>query len=85
MDVQSDSAGKIPVLQTAKAVTVSFVICTIATYLTQLCKIQGGSLPAITAIVVILATAFPTQFGRLAPAGDTIAMVLMQVIKIYSI
>ncbi|KAF2315582.1 hypothetical protein GH714_040091 [Hevea brasiliensis] len=39
----------------------------------------GSSLPAITAMVVILATAFPTQFAHLAPAGDTIALVLMQV------
>ncbi|XP_021651554.2 uncharacterized protein LOC110643480 isoform X2 [Hevea brasiliensis] len=79
MDVESNSAGKIPVLQSATALTVSFVICKTAIYLTQLCKIQGGSLPAITAMVVILATAFPTQFARLAPAGDTIALVLMQV------
>ncbi|KDP22238.1 hypothetical protein JCGZ_26069 [Jatropha curcas] len=80
MDVEySNSSGNIPVLQTATALTISFMICKTATYLTQLCKIQGGSLPAITAIVVILATAFPTQFGRLAPAGDSMALVLMQV------
>lgn len=36
-------------------------------------------MPAITAIVVILATLFPTQFGKLAPSGEALALILMQV------
>ncbi|XP_015869156.3 uncharacterized protein LOC107406530 isoform X2 [Ziziphus jujuba] len=40
---------------------------------------KGGSLPVITALVVILATIFPRHFGYLAPAGDAIALVLLQV------
>ncbi|GMY07296.1 putative membrane protein yjcl [Fagus crenata] len=79
VDVESDSGGKLPVLQAATAIAISFLICKTSTYLTNVCGIQGGSLPAITAIVVILATVFPTQFGSLAPAGDTIALVLLQV------
>ena len=83
MDVESDSGGKLPVLQSATAIAISFLICKTSTYLTNVCGIQGGSLPAITAIVVILATVFPTQSGSLAPAGDTIALVLLQVIEIF--
>lgn len=79
VDVESDSGGKLPVLQAATAVAISFLICKTSTYLTNICGIQGGSLPAITALVVILATVFPTKFGFLAPAGETIALVLMQV------
>ncbi|CAK7338850.1 unnamed protein product [Dovyalis caffra] len=79
MDVSSNSEGKIPVLQTATALAISFMICKIGTYLARLCKIQGGTLPAVTAIVVFLATLFPAQFVYLAPAGDTLALVLMQV------
>ncbi|XP_065869384.1 uncharacterized protein [Euphorbia lathyris] len=79
MDVETNTAGKISVLQTAFALAVSFTICKTATCLIQYCKIQGGSLPAITALAVMVATAFPSQFGRLAPSGDTISMVLMQV------
>ncbi|WCJ36702.1 hypothetical protein M5689_017885 [Euphorbia peplus] len=79
MKVENDSAGKISVHQTAFALAVSFMICRTATFLTQYFKIQGGSLPAITALAVILATGFPSQLGRLAPSGDTISMVLMQV------
>lgn len=79
MDTESNSGGKTPVLQTAMALVISFAICKTAMYLTKLCRIQGGSLPVVTAIVVLLATVFPTPFGYLAPAGDTIALVLMQV------
>ncbi|KAJ0099100.1 hypothetical protein Patl1_20196 [Pistacia atlantica] len=42
-------------------------------------KIPGSSLPAITAIVVIFATALPAQFNELAPAGEAMALILMQV------
>ncbi|XWS50470.1 hypothetical protein CRYUN_Cryun12cG0090100 [Craigia yunnanensis] len=75
----SQSGGKLPVLQIATALAVSFTICKLGAYLTKYFGIQGGSLPAVTAIVVILATVFPTQFGRLAPSGEAMALILMQV------
>ncbi|KAJ7969895.1 Keratin-associated protein, putative (DUF819) [Quillaja saponaria] len=71
--------SKLPVLQMATALAVSFAICKTANLLTKYFGIQGGGLPAITAIVVILATAFPKQFAYLAPSGETMAMILMQV------
>ncbi|KAL9412326.1 hypothetical protein AB3S75_045868 [Citrus x aurantiifolia] len=79
VDKESSSEDKTPVLQTATALAISFVICKTATYLSNLFRIQGGSLPGVTAIVVILATLLPKQFSYLAPAGDTLALVLMQV------
>ncbi|KAK8692730.1 hypothetical protein V6N13_070337 [Hibiscus sabdariffa] len=79
IDLDSKMGSKSPVLQTATAVAMSFLICKMASYLTNLFKIEGGILPGVTAIVVILATLFPTQFGDLAPAGDAVALVLMQV------
>lgn len=81
MDTNTGSGSKLPVLQTASALAVSFAICKTATYLNKLVGIQGGDLPAITAIVVILATSLPKEFGYLAPAGDTVALVLMQVFE----
>ncbi|GMI98231.1 hypothetical protein like AT5G24000 [Hibiscus trionum] len=80
-EINSDSktGSKTPVLQIATALSVSFLICKMASYLTNLFKIEGGILPGVTAIVVILATLFPTPFGNLAPAGDAVALVLMQV------
>ncbi|EYU25137.1 hypothetical protein ABFS82_06G029500 [Erythranthe guttata] len=76
---ESESDNKLPVLQTATAVAVSFIICKIATVLTKHFGIQGGTLPAITAIVVVLATSFPNQFAYLAPSGEAMALILMQV------
>lgn len=78
----SDSTSKLPVLQIGSAVAVSFAICKAGTSLTKLFGIQGGDLPAITAIVVILATLFPGYFHHLAPAGDSLSIVLMQVTQL---
>lgn len=83
MNLDSNMGGKIPVLQTATALAISFFICKTAYYLTNLLKIEGGILPGITATVVILATLFPKQFGNLAPAGDMLALVLMQVLSVW--
>ncbi|GLU24305.1 hypothetical protein SLE2022_402500 [Rubroshorea leprosula] len=79
MNSDPDSGGKIPVLQIATALAVSFLICKTASYLTKAWQIEGGILTGVTAIIVILASLFPTQFGHLAPAGDAIALILMQV------
>lgn len=66
-------------LQMATALAVSFAICKAATSLSKIFGIQGGELPTVTAIVVILATLLPSQFRHLAPAGDAFSLVLMQV------
>ncbi|KAK6135256.1 hypothetical protein DH2020_030999 [Rehmannia glutinosa] len=79
LNEESESGGKLSVLQIATAIAVSFVICKSGSYLTKYFGIQGGSLPAITAIVVVLATAFPNQFAYLAPSGEAMALILMQV------
>nr|XP_016495758.1 PREDICTED: uncharacterized membrane protein YjcL-like isoform X1 [Nicotiana tabacum] len=76
--VKFDSRNK-PVLQIGTALTVSFAICKAATSFSRFFGTQGCDLPAITAIVVLLATAFPAYFRNLASAGDEIAIVLMQV------
>ncbi|KAK1399504.1 putative membrane protein YjcL [Heracleum sosnowskyi] len=78
-DNESKSNSQLPVLKSATALAVSFAICKTANFLTNYFRIQGGSLPAITAIVVILATALPKQFAQLAPSGEAMAMILMQV------
>uniref|UniRef100_A0A7N0VLJ3 Membrane protein YjcL n=1 Tax=Kalanchoe fedtschenkoi TaxID=63787 RepID=A0A7N0VLJ3_KALFE len=78
-NTEPESGTKLPILQTATSLAVSFSICKFGSYLTRYFGIPGGSLPAITAIVVILATAFPAQFNHLAPSGETLAIILMQV------
>lgn len=79
MEMESNDSQKLPIFQSAAALTASFMICKAAIYLKNLCGIPGGNLPVITALVVILATIFPRHFGYLAPAGDAIALVLLQV------
>lgn len=78
-EMESDNGEKLPVLQSAAALTTSFMICTAAMHLKKLCGIRGGSLAVISAIVVVLATILPRYFGYLAPAGDAMALVLLQV------
>nr|VDD17382.1 unnamed protein product [Brassica rapa] len=75
----SETTNKIPVLLIATGIAVSLAICKAGALLTKYFGISGGSLPAITAVVVVLATVFPSQFGRLAPSGEAMALILMQV------
>ncbi|XP_058779120.1 uncharacterized protein LOC131653091 isoform X1 [Vicia villosa] len=79
MQLKSENQGNMPVLQTATAVAASFLICRAATYMTKLYGIQGGTLPGVTAIIVILATFLPKFISPLVPVGHTVALVLMQV------
>nr|GLL20123.1 uncharacterized protein LOC109173123 [Ipomoea trifida] len=74
-----ESGSKLPVLQTATGLAVSLAICKAGSFLTKYFNIQGGTLPMVTAIVVLLATLFPRQFAYLAPSGEAMALILMQV------
>ncbi|KVI10200.1 hypothetical protein Ccrd_011443 [Cynara cardunculus var. scolymus] len=76
----SGSGDIVSVLQTATALAVSFAICKGGTHFVQLLRFQGGTLPTVTAIVVVLATLLPRQIGYLAPAGDAIAAITIQVV-----
>lgn len=62
------------------ALALSFAICKAASAISSTLGIaSGGTLPCATALVVLLATAFPGAMGRLAPAGEAMALVLLQV------
>lgn len=65
------------------ALAISLAICKAAAYLTKLLGISGGILPCATAIIVMLATSFPNQLGRLAPAGEALSLILMQVYSFF--
>ncbi|KAH6760580.1 keratin-associated protein [Perilla frutescens var. hirtella] len=83
--VTDDSSGpvtnesKVSVSQMATALAVSLAICKAGNSFSKTFGIQGSELPAVTAIVVILATLLPSYFCYLAPAGDAFALVLVQV------
>ncbi|KAL5212424.1 hypothetical protein ABZP36_023271 [Zizania latifolia] len=78
-DGESQGGSQLSVLHGGMAVALSFVICKAGTAISNQLGFQGGTLPCVTALVVVLATAFPGLLGRLAPSGKTIALILMQV------
>lgn len=61
------------------AVALSSVICYIGTQLATAWAMPSQSITIITGITVSLATAFPRALGTLAPAGEGLAALLMQV------
>lgn len=75
--------NKLPVLESAVAIAISFAICKMGSSITSYFSIQGGNLPCVTAIAVALATIFPSYFTKLAPTGEAMALILMQVVQIY--
>ncbi|RZC79198.1 hypothetical protein C5167_003399 [Papaver somniferum] len=79
VDTDSRLESKPTVLHFATSLAISFGICKVASCLTKVLGIQGGSLPVITAITVALATLFPMQLGYLAPCGEVMALILIQV------
>ncbi|KAJ1384985.1 hypothetical protein SESBI_42052 [Sesbania bispinosa] len=79
MSTTSESGDKLPVLQMASSLAVSFAICKAATFFTGYFGIQGGILPVATAIAVTFATVFPKPFATLAPSGEAMAVILIQV------
>lgn len=76
---ESEGGRRMSVLHGGAAVALSFVICKAGSAISSQLGIQGGTLPCVTALVVALATAFPRLLGKLAPSGETIALILMQV------
>ncbi|XP_078178172.1 uncharacterized protein LOC144572456 [Carex rostrata] len=71
--------NKLPVLESAVAIAISFAICKMGSSITSYFGIRGGNLPCVTAIAVALATIFPSYFTKLAPTGEAMALILMQV------
>ncbi len=65
-------------LNMAKALALSLVICTIGFGLSEMINVQGSGILIITAIVLVLASVFPNQMGSIHGA-DQIGMLLMQI------
>lgn len=75
-----DQAGpRAYLLESATALALSACICTVGVYLAHSLGFKGGDIPCITVLVVFLATFCPSWVGSLAPAGETLAMILVQI------
>lgn len=77
--VDANNNKTMSVLDGGAAIALSFVICKAGSAIAGRLGFRGGTLPCVTALAVALATAFPGRLGRLAPAGETAARILMQV------
>ncbi|KAI8465541.1 MAG: hypothetical protein J3K34DRAFT_454744 [Monoraphidium minutum] len=69
----------INVPQGMTAVALSSAVCYLGTQLAAAWSMPSQSITIITGITVALATAFPRAMGALAPAGEGLAAILMQV------
>ncbi|XP_057525738.1 uncharacterized protein LOC130805115 isoform X1 [Amaranthus tricolor] len=76
---ESKAAVKLFTLPTATSIAVSSAICCCAVFIAKLSGIQGGTIPVATALVVVLASVFPSVFNHLAPSAEALSLVLMQV------
>lgn len=80
---ESKAAVKLFTLPTATSIAVSSAICCCAVFIAKLSGIQGGTIPVATALVVVLASVFPSVFNHLAPSAEALSLVLMQVKMIF--
>lgn len=78
-DSSSSPGEKLVVTHSAMAIAIALTICKTGTGLSTLLGIKGGTLPCVTAVVVSLATLFPSQLGKIAPSAEAVALILMQV------
>mgnify|MGYP006872750341 CR=1 FL=1 len=85
VDAGSEGGPRAYLLQNASALALSSAICTAGVYLAKILGFQGGNIPCITVLVVLLATLCPSLVGPLAPAGETLAILLIQVMHMYFI
>ncbi|KAG6548646.1 hypothetical protein Mapa_009800 [Marchantia paleacea] len=65
--------------ETATALALSAAICTAGNLMANALNLQGGGIPCITAIVVILATVFPSFCGKISTSGSGLAIILLQI------
>ena len=65
--------------QLATALAVSACICAFAVSAAKAVGLVGADIPLITALVVLLATAFPRRMAVLVPAGEQAAKILLHI------
>jgi len=76
--LEEDEKNNLRLVDMANALAIGLVICAAGFALQNLINIRGSAILIITAIVVILATAFPNFIGKIKGA-DQLGTLLMQV------
>lgn len=73
-----EESSKINMLDLGKSLSISFFICTVGFGLENVIGVKGTGILIITALVVILASAFPKSVGKINGA-DKVGFLLMQI------
>ncbi|KAJ7299633.1 hypothetical protein O6H91_Y188800 [Diphasiastrum complanatum] len=82
--LQRGMGSNMQLLEGSIGLALSAAICMSGVGCAKFLRIHGGGIPCITAIVVLLATIFPTKLGRLAPSGESLAAILLQAYAVQS-
>lgn len=75
---QVTARGTINVLNGITAIAVSATIVAFGTYISKMLNYSGGTITIVTAITVALATFLPRNIAILAPSGESLAAIMMQ-------
>ena len=70
--------SSVELIDISKALAISFSICAVGFFISDLININGSGILIITAIIVLIATLFPKQIGSINGA-DKIGTFLMQI------
>lgn len=76
---EEEDRRKVTVLHGATALALSTLLCYLGTSIARYIGYKGGSITVITALTVMLATAFPERLKPLVSSGEGLAAILMQI------
>jgi uncharacterized membrane protein len=76
---EEEDRRKVTVLHGATALALSTLLCYLGTVIARQIGYRGGSITVITALTVMLATAFPERLKPLVSSGEGLAGILMQI------
>lgn len=77
--LEEEGRAPIRVLEASMSMALSGAICFAGVSAARALGVKGGAIPCITALVVALATCFPRHLAPLAPSGEGLATIFMQV------
>lgn len=78
-DLEEGDKDKFLMTDAGVAISISAVICTVASFISAVIPLSLGVVPIVTAIVVVIATLAPKQLARYQKAGSAVGLFFMQV------
>jgi len=78
VEMEEEGAGTFTINQLASALAVSASVCLVADKLVTAFALTGWTIPIATALIIFLATVFPSQLSGLRGAGEAAGVLFMQ-------